>query len=346
MGRPGARRPGARSGPTTSTSAAAATDWVNLDKVAIPQADEQQRLLANLIGAMNLDRKPLPRFWYFPRSAQGGRRGHRRRPRQRRHGRPVRPVRRQQPGRLRRRDWECLRFTSYVYPNTPLSNAQAGAYHAQGFEVGAARAATAAATTRPRSLANELHRPAQPVARRSTPASRRRTTNRYHCIVWSDWSSQADAPRPPTASGWTPTTTTGPGSWVADRPGFMTGSGMPMRFTDKTGTLRQRLPGGHPDDRRVGPELPVHPEHPARRRDSARWATTAPSPPTCTPTAPPIFQNDQLLVSALAHGVPRGHRHAVAHLAGRPQRARRSPASRGAATRCRSRSTSARAPTA
>ncbi len=40
-------------------------DWVNLDKVAIPQADEQQRLLANLILGMNLDRKPLPRFWYF-----------------------------------------------------------------------------------------------------------------------------------------------------------------------------------------------------------------------------------------------------------------------------------------
>ena len=44
------------------------TDWVNLSKVAIPQADEQQRLLANLIRAMNRDKKPLPRFWYFPRS--------------------------------------------------------------------------------------------------------------------------------------------------------------------------------------------------------------------------------------------------------------------------------------
>ena len=42
-------------------------DWVNLDKVAIPQADEQQRLLANLIQDMNRDRKPLPRFWYLPR---------------------------------------------------------------------------------------------------------------------------------------------------------------------------------------------------------------------------------------------------------------------------------------
>ena len=45
-----------------------ATDWVDLSKVAIPQADEQQRLLANLIQVMNRDLKPLPRFWYFPRN--------------------------------------------------------------------------------------------------------------------------------------------------------------------------------------------------------------------------------------------------------------------------------------
>ena len=41
-------------------------DWVDLNKVAIPQADEQQRLLANLILQMNAAKKPLPRFWYFP----------------------------------------------------------------------------------------------------------------------------------------------------------------------------------------------------------------------------------------------------------------------------------------
>ena len=49
-------------------------DWVNLAKVSIPQADEQQRLLANLILSMNADRKPLPRFWYLPRGAERGRR--------------------------------------------------------------------------------------------------------------------------------------------------------------------------------------------------------------------------------------------------------------------------------
>ena len=41
-------------------------DWVDLNKVAIPQADEQQRLLANLILQMNAAKKPLPRFWYLP----------------------------------------------------------------------------------------------------------------------------------------------------------------------------------------------------------------------------------------------------------------------------------------
>ena len=45
-------------------------DWVDLTKVAIPQADEQQRLLANLILHVNADRKPLPRFWYFPKGQE------------------------------------------------------------------------------------------------------------------------------------------------------------------------------------------------------------------------------------------------------------------------------------
>ncbi|MFZ3211874.1 MAG: hypothetical protein WA188_10185, partial [Terriglobales bacterium] len=41
-------------------------NWVDFTKVQIPQADEQQRLLANLILQMNANKKPLPRFWYLP----------------------------------------------------------------------------------------------------------------------------------------------------------------------------------------------------------------------------------------------------------------------------------------
>jgi hypothetical protein len=62
------------------------------------------------------------------------------------------------------------------------------------------------------------------------------TTNRTHCIAWSDWTTQAQvelskAIRLDTNYYYYPQ------SWLLDRPGFMTGSGIPMRFADTTGAL-------------------------------------------------------------------------------------------------------------
>ncbi len=51
---------------TTCSSRGSSTDWVDTSKIAIPQADEQQRLLANMITQMARDRKPIPRLWYLP----------------------------------------------------------------------------------------------------------------------------------------------------------------------------------------------------------------------------------------------------------------------------------------
>ena len=85
---------------------------------------------------MNLDRKPLPRFWYFPSGkkavvimtgddhANGGTAG-----------RFDQFIAASPPG-CSVANWECVRGTSYIYSSTPLTNAQAAAYHAQGFEVG------------------------------------------------------------------------------------------------------------------------------------------------------------------------------------------------------------------
>ena len=42
-------------------------DWIDTNKIAIPQADEQQRLLVNLITVMERDKLPMPHFWYLPR---------------------------------------------------------------------------------------------------------------------------------------------------------------------------------------------------------------------------------------------------------------------------------------
>lgn len=44
--------------------------WVDLDRIRIPQADVQQRLLVNLLTAMSQDARPLPRLWYFPGTAK------------------------------------------------------------------------------------------------------------------------------------------------------------------------------------------------------------------------------------------------------------------------------------
>lgn len=41
-------------------------DWIDLERIEIPQADEQQRLFANLLSLLSNGKRPLPRLWYFP----------------------------------------------------------------------------------------------------------------------------------------------------------------------------------------------------------------------------------------------------------------------------------------
>jgi large repetitive protein len=209
-------------------------DWVDLNKVAIPQADEQQRLLANLIVSMNQGRRPLPRFWYFPRGltaavimtgddhGNGGTAGR------------FDSFKASSPSGCVVDDWECIRGTSYVYPGTPISDAQAAAYNQQGFEI-ALHLNTSCANYTQASLddawVNQLAQWKQQFPSLPSPA-----TNRTHCITWSDYSTQ---PQVELTHGirldtnyyyWPPV-------WVNDRPGFFTGSGMPMRVTTPAGAM-------------------------------------------------------------------------------------------------------------
>ena len=209
-------------------------DWVDLDKVAIPQADEQQRLLANLIETMNLDKKPLPRFWYFPNGEKavvvmtgddhgnGGTSGQ------------FDWAKSVSPAGCSVANWECVRQTSYIYTSTPLSDAAAAAYNAEGFEV-ALHVNTNCANWTPAQLesffADQL---AQFTAKYSSiPAP---ATNRTHCITWSDWATQ---PQVELNHGIRLDTTYyyWPAAWVQDRPGWFTGSGMPMRFANLDGSM-------------------------------------------------------------------------------------------------------------
>ena len=110
-------------------------DWVDLNKVAIPQADEEQRLLVNMIVSMAQDKKPIPRFWYFPRGgkavivmtgddhALGGTAGR------------FDAYKAASQAGCSVVNWQCIRSTSYIYPNSPLTAAQAAQYTTDGFEV-------------------------------------------------------------------------------------------------------------------------------------------------------------------------------------------------------------------
>ncbi|WP_375437790.1 DUF4082 domain-containing protein, partial [uncultured Hymenobacter sp.] len=208
-------------------------DWIDFDKVAIPQADEQQRLLANIIVKGN--KKPLPRFWYLPRSLKaavvmtgddhgnGGTVGR------------FDQYLRQGPNTpLDVANWRAIRGTSYIYPSTPMTDAQAAAFEAQGFEIGLHLNTNCAAWT-PTSLRSFFDTQLPQLAA-EFPSISPTSTHRTHCISWSDWASQAkiEAERGIRLDDnyyyW-------PGAWIQDRPGLFTGSGMPMRFADLDGTL-------------------------------------------------------------------------------------------------------------
>jgi hypothetical protein len=125
-----------------------------------------------------------------------------------------------------------VRATGYLYVTGGFTNAQAVNYHNQGFET-ALHITTNCLNWDETSLRNSYT--SQLATFGSTyPGIPAPTTNRTHCIAWSDWATQA---RISVEKGirfdtnyyyWPPT-------WVLDRPGMFTGSGMPMRFADSTG---------------------------------------------------------------------------------------------------------------
>ena len=217
-------------------------DFVDFDKIQIPQADELQHLLTNIILLDNLHRKPLPHVWILPRGLKAAivmtGDDHNIEKNAGFTGTPSRfndyrlMSKDNSPQAVE--DWKAIRATSYVYDNINLSNDSVIHYQSLGFEIAFHPTTDCANFTRT-SLSNDM---TSQLARLETklPGMLPPVTNRTHCMPWSDWASQ---PKIENSLGirfdvnyyyW-------PGSWVQNRPGLFTGSGMPMRFADSNGSL-------------------------------------------------------------------------------------------------------------
>jgi hypothetical protein len=209
-------------------------DWVDMSKIDVPQADEQQRLLANLITEMHRDKAPLPRFWYLPRGEKaavvmtGDDHAV--------NGTPafLDRFKASSAAGCSVADWECVRATSYMYPNTPITDAQVASYQSDGFEL-ALHLSTGCSDFTPESLEDDLTGQLAAFAA-SWPSVRRPATNRTHCIVWSDWATGAKLEKAHGIRFDTNYYYHGPSGWLT-KAGLMTGSGFPQRFADLDGTL-------------------------------------------------------------------------------------------------------------
>ncbi|MGZ3862135.1 MAG: DUF4082 domain-containing protein [Bacteroidia bacterium] len=209
-------------------------DWIDMTKVAIPQADEQQHLLSNIILKSNLHHKPLPRFWFLPKGLKAaivmtgddhGDAGM-----QPRFDKNIL----ESTAGCSVDDWDCIRSTGYLYIGSAFTNAMAKHYDSLGFEVALHVNTNCSNFTQPE---YENYVTSQLASFNSAfPGISLPATNRNHCIAWSNWST---VPEAEASQGirfdvnyyyW-------PGPWVNNQPGMFTGSGMPMRFTKIDGTI-------------------------------------------------------------------------------------------------------------
>jgi hypothetical protein len=126
-----------------------------------------------------------------------------------------------------------VRSTAYLSPSYPLQNG--ARYQELGFEL-AVHVDTGCSDWTPGSLVRAYRAQLREFETRPQFAALAApATSRTHCAAWSDWATQ---PKVELESGirldtnyyyWPP-------EWVENRPGFFTGTGMPMRFADLDGS--------------------------------------------------------------------------------------------------------------
>lgn len=212
-------------------------DWVNLDKMHIPQADEQQRLLANTIIDATKEAQPMPRFWYLPHDYKAAMvmAGDD-------HGlsnsagteKILNNWLNDSPTYCSDMDWECVRATHYIYVSSSLTNTRAGQYYRLGFEIG--DHVDSSCTNL--SYATTLNQYNIDLAawRAKYTSLPDQLSHRFHCYAWGDWDSQIKIDQV-LGIRYDLNYVAYPASWLGTHATVITGSAMNMRFTDATGAM-------------------------------------------------------------------------------------------------------------
>lgn len=244
-------------------------DWIDLNRVQIPQADEQQRLLANAIELVNREKAPVPRFWYFQGKAGSATPDlnpvvlvstgdHHNSPQTGITYRVTKYNANSDPACANAatapqyvKDWRCMRGTFYIWDASGDATSSAvDNWKGQGYEVGRHIAENggciginpgSSQSVITSTLTNDFQASLDDF---QNGYGYLPTTSRTHCMTWPDYSTNATV-----ESSFGIRLDTNyyylPGSWtnsygspmMQNAPGYYTGTGMPMRFTDVNGSM-------------------------------------------------------------------------------------------------------------
>ncbi len=228
------------------------TGWIDLDRLAIPQADEQQRLLVNLFAAVTPEASPIPRLWYFPNTARtmliatGDS-----------HGNPAAAIE-DVLGRVEQRGGHMSVYYT-AFPGTDIRRAaKKAAYHTANWPALETVTANLLTAPKPSSIADWRTRGHEfaihPYVEQGLETGWRNfweeftglgygpipPTVRTHRVQWTGWVETA---RIQASYGmrmnldyyhWGPLFLNNAGNWVN---GHFTGSGLPMKFIDEQGRV-------------------------------------------------------------------------------------------------------------
>ncbi|HEX6416556.1 MAG TPA: hypothetical protein VFZ62_03450, partial [Candidatus Saccharimonadales bacterium] len=206
-------------------------DWTDMNKLHIPQADEQQRLLVNVMTKAMKDTTPMPRFWYLPGDNKAAlvMAGDD-------HSLPnaygTQPVMNdwlnESSTNCSVEDWQCVRASHYIYTDSALTNDRAVQYDSYHFEIGLHPLAGCGNLTY--NILETQYNADLNDWRAKYTGLPDAYTSRVHCYAWSGWDFTTKYENTHGIK-YDLNYVAYPAAWVNGRAPLLTGSGMNMRLT-------------------------------------------------------------------------------------------------------------------